>query len=78
MNEQDPHPKKNNASSPVNKSSEPVSKGNDIPMPDKKERKGAESTEAEKEQEKTVSPKSVKGDHGASQPPTNPGPQGIH
>jgi|GEM_PF-4103735 len=78
MNEQHPRPKKNDRSTPVNKSNNADPKEKEVEMPDKKERQGAESTEAEKNEEKPETPQSVKDDHGAPQPPTNPGPQGIH
>jgi len=85
MNEHNPDPKKKkkkkkkkDSSIPLNTSDLTHSKAKAVGIPEKKEREGAESTEAEKNEEKPVTPKGVKGDHGAPQPATNPGPQGIH
>ena len=79
MIEQNPDPKKKkDPSIAVNPSNDANSKEKEIVMPEKKEHKGAGSTEAEKNEEKPETPKGVKGDHGAPQPATNPGPQGIH
>jgi len=78
MHEQNPYPKKKDPSVPANTATDVNSKDKEIAIPEKKERKGAESTEAEKNEEKPETPKGVKGDHGAPQPATNPGPQGIH
>jgi len=39
---------------------------------------GTPTRQAEKGDEKPITPKGVKGDHGTPQPATNPGPQGIH
>jgi len=77
MNE-DPHPKKKDRPIPVNPSNDANSTDKEVALPDEKERKGADSTEAEKGDEKPITPKGVKGDHGTPQPATNPGPQGIH
>ncbi|MBP6311782.1 MAG: hypothetical protein KA408_05900 [Flavobacteriales bacterium] len=64
---EDPKPKK------------PTSKGEEVPTPGpSKDKEGAEGIEANEEKQEASIPNSVQGDHGAPQPPLNPGPQGIH